>query len=79
MSAVTAVFQHGLLRPTSPLDLTEGETVRLMILPSLAPATSAPGHAAAVMAAIAALPMEPGPVFDGRDHDRILADEAKRP
>jgi predicted DNA-binding antitoxin AbrB/MazE fold protein len=65
---VTAVYEKGVLRPAAPLPLADGETVRLLILPAESPHPSA----AERLAAIAALPVEPGPEFTGRDHDRVL-------
>jgi predicted DNA-binding antitoxin AbrB/MazE fold protein len=70
----TAVYEHGLLRPTEPVSLEEGEKVEVIVVkPSMAPS----GHVAAeILAEIAALPMEPGGrQFTGRDHDQILYGE----
>ena len=68
-----AVFEAGRLRPTTPLALAEGAEVEVVIIPKEAACQAQ--SAAAVLAEIAALPMEPGGRdFAGRDHDKILYD-----
>lgn len=70
----TAVYEHGLLRPTEPVSLEEGTRVEVIVVQpsSLADAR----RAAEILAEIAALPMEPGGTeFAGRDHDKILYGE----
>ena len=37
METVTAIYEHGILRPLQPLNLTESERVRLQIEPIPAP------------------------------------------
>jgi len=76
---ITAIVENGVLRPTAPLGLPEGTRVEVIVSPA-APAESAkpqrtPESVRAAIAKIAALPMEPGPEFSGRDHDRILYGE----
>jgi predicted DNA-binding antitoxin AbrB/MazE fold protein len=39
---VTAIYEGGVLRPTAPLALAEGETVELTVTRSARPAASAP-------------------------------------
>jgi hypothetical protein len=73
---VTAVVEQGRLRPTTPLDLAEGAEVKLLILPAANPEPAGPRRKPNdILAAMDALPMEEGPQFTGRDHDRILYGE----
>ena len=76
---ITAIVEQGRLRPTVPLDLPEGTEVRLVIEPAAPPEPPKPPRTPesvrAAIARIEALPMEPGPDFSGRDHDRILYGE----
>lgn len=67
----TAVVEHGLLRPTEPISLQDGETVEVVLIH---PDNGRPsGDPAKILGEIAATPMEPGGLeFSGRDHDRIL-------
>ncbi|WP_202947320.1 antitoxin family protein [Zavarzinella formosa] len=37
MATILAVYEGGVLRPTVPLDLTEGQTVQLQVYPRLPP------------------------------------------
>jgi predicted DNA-binding antitoxin AbrB/MazE fold protein len=76
---ITAIVEQGRLRPAVPLDLPEGTEVQVTI-ESAGPAGETkpqrtPESVRAAVARIAALPMEPGPEFSGRDHDRILYGE----
>jgi AF2212-like protein len=77
---ITAVVENGLLRPTEPLTLPNGTRVDLTIASSSGPGAgvgSMPPIDAVkkFVAAIAAIPLEPGPQFSGREHDRILYGE----
>jgi hypothetical protein len=74
---ITAVVEQGRLRPTVPLDLAEGTEVQIVILPAAPPVTDPEKmrRVKEAVAAIIALPMEGGPEFSGRDHDRILYGE----
>ena len=74
----TAVYEHGLLRPTEPVSLEEGANVEVIVVQ---PSTATSGRRAAeILAKIAALPLEPGGRdFAGHDHDRILYDERGTP
>lgn len=69
-----AVYEHGLVRPTEPVCLDEGTKVEVIVV---RPSTAPDGRRAAeILAAIAALPMQPsGHEFTGRDHDQILYGE----
>lgn len=67
----TAVYEGGVLRPTSPVELIEGQQVEVIVIQP--PAATDQRTPAEILAKIAALPMETGGhVFSGRDHDKIL-------
>ena len=68
---ITAIYEHGLLRPTEPLDLEEGTEVAVEV-PDRA-ALSPPVRPADVLSEIAALPAEcPGDPQTARRHDEYL-------
>lgn len=70
-TTVEAVYEGGVLRPVEPLSLPEGARVEVIII--VREAAEERRTPADILAAIAALPMEPGgEAFSGRDHDRIL-------
>jgi predicted DNA-binding antitoxin AbrB/MazE fold protein len=74
---ITAVVEDGLLRPTEPLALPNGTRLDLTITGSSGAVASVSPMppietVKKIVAAIAAIPIEPGPQFSGRDHDRIL-------
>jgi predicted DNA-binding antitoxin AbrB/MazE fold protein len=74
----TAVYEHGVLRPTVPVSLVEGSRVEVFIISK--PATPDQRTPAQILAEIAALPMEPGGrEFAGRDHDQVLYGERGAP
>jgi predicted DNA-binding antitoxin AbrB/MazE fold protein len=58
---ITAVYEKGLLRPLSPLNLSERQTVRLQVLP--ADTLAEDEGAAAVRALVAAGLMQPRPTI----------------
>jgi len=74
----TAIVEHGVLRPTTPVPLAEGAQVDVIVVDRVA-ATSA-RTPAEILAEIAALPLEPGgrPI-SGREHDQILYGERRTP
>lgn len=79
MTAFTAVNRSGMLQPTVPLGLAEGEEIQLLLVPKTLRDASelsglSPGQrAAAVMARIAAMKIETGPEETAsRDHDRYI-------
>ena len=39
MSEITAIYENGILRPLTPLTFSEGQQIRLQILPELLPST----------------------------------------
>ena len=57
MTVITAIYEKGLLRPLTPLNLTDRQTVRLQVLPADAPIEDEGG--AAVRALVAAGLMRP--------------------
>ena len=68
---VSAVYEKGVLRLKNALALPEGTAVQVVVIHE-SHATNGQ-NPAALLADIAALPMEPGgKEFSGRDHDRIL-------
>jgi len=69
-----AIYEHGVLRPLSPLPLAEGAPVEVTVTDD-APSAQAMenGRAVDLLREVAALPMESGDAsFSGRDHDRVL-------
>lgn len=76
-STIQAVYEHGVFRPLTPLALSEGQQVQVIIVPE--PRVENPA-AASLLAEIAALPVEGrGDPFTSRDHDRVLYGEQDRP
>jgi predicted DNA-binding antitoxin AbrB/MazE fold protein len=77
---ITAVFEQGHLRPTTPLDLAEGTEVQIVIesvaQPPHKPRRS-PEEVRKIIAEIAAMPEEGGP--DGRTPAEILAAISAQP
>ncbi len=76
---VTAVYENGLLRPSAPLDVPNGATVRLRVTTEedslMVAGPDDPAVVRAAMAEIIALPLGPlvgDPTLTGRDHDKIL-------
>jgi predicted DNA-binding antitoxin AbrB/MazE fold protein len=70
-ASITAVFEHGLLRPTAPLQLAEGTTVELVIVSSEKGAKGG-REAARIPAEIAAMPTSGGDPRTGENHDEAL-------
>ncbi len=69
-TTIHAVYENGVLRPLTPLGLSEGQRVRVTVAAEETPGVAG---AAAVLAEIAALPVEgSGDPFTSRDHDRVL-------
>lgn len=71
MRQIEAIYEHGVLRPVNPIDLSEGERVRVILLTrSGASSDTTPAE---ILAEIAALPEEgSSDQFSGRDHDTII-------
>ena len=69
-TTIQAVFENGILRPLVPLDLTEGQTVQVVIAVEEIAGSE---DATSILAEIAALPIEGGgDPFTSRDHDQVL-------
>jgi predicted DNA-binding antitoxin AbrB/MazE fold protein len=71
---IDAIYENGVLRLKGPIPLPERAPVRVTIeAHSAIGANGDAQDAAAWLAQIAAMPMEPGgEAFSGQDHDRIL-------
>jgi predicted DNA-binding antitoxin AbrB/MazE fold protein len=79
---IDAVYEAGVFRPLAPMELSEGEQVKLTVnsnllaemeLAELERNAPDPGRAFEIMTEIAAMPMETGgQEFAGIDHDKIL-------
>ena len=71
---VEAIYEDGTLRLLAPIPLAEGSHVQILVIPPALP--SAEQTPAAILAAIAALPLGgDGNAFVGRDHDALLYGE----
>ena len=69
----TAIYEHGLLKPTVPISLDEGSQVEVIIISkSATPDRRTPAE---ILAEIAALPTAGGDPCTGRDHDKVLYGE----
>jgi predicted DNA-binding antitoxin AbrB/MazE fold protein len=68
---IDAIYEHGVFRPTEPVEMAEGEHVQIVVLST--DALPSPSEAARILAEIAALPLETTRVETAsRDHDRFL-------
>jgi predicted DNA-binding antitoxin AbrB/MazE fold protein len=71
MKEIEAVYEHGMIRPLQPLELPEGARLDLIVITHEQPKTN--GNAAAVLAEIAAMPLEGATdAFAGSEHDSSL-------
>ena len=74
---IEAVYEKGMLRPLTPLALSEGQRVQVSLA---AEEPMPPRSAGAILAEIASLPVEgAGDPFTSRDHDRFLYGSKDRP
>jgi predicted DNA-binding antitoxin AbrB/MazE fold protein len=73
--SITAVFEAGLLRPTTPLELAEGTRVELIIISDERNGKQPGRTAANILAGIAALPTAGGDPRTSQDHDQVLYSE----
>ncbi len=74
VTSITAIFEGGILRPTSQLALAEGTRVELIIVNGpIAGGEQRP--AATILAEIAALPTSGGDPRTGQNHDKVLYGE----
>ena len=73
-TTAAAIYEHGVLRPLSPLPLTEGARVEVTVTDDTTSTDATENvRACDLLREVAALPMESGEAgFSGRDHDRIL-------
>jgi predicted DNA-binding antitoxin AbrB/MazE fold protein len=71
-TSITAVFEGGLLRPTTPLALAEGTRVELIIISDESNGKEIGRSAASILVGIAALPTSGGDPRTGQDHDQVL-------
>ncbi len=74
-TSITAVFESGLLRPTTPLKLAEGSRVKLIIVDAERNGQQTGPAAASILAEIAALPTSGGDPRTSQNHDQILYGE----
>jgi predicted DNA-binding antitoxin AbrB/MazE fold protein len=74
-TSISAVFEGGLLRPTTPLALAEGTRVELIVVSDEKSARLQGGNAAGILAEIAALPSFGGDPKTSEEHDQILYGE----
>lgn len=70
--SITAVFEAGLLRPTTPLELAEGTQVELIIISDARNGKQVDRDPARILTAIAALPTSGGDPRTSLEHDEIL-------
>jgi predicted DNA-binding antitoxin AbrB/MazE fold protein len=76
-TTIEAVYEHGVLRPLTPLSLREGQRVQVQLTPE--EATEALG-AASILAAIAAMPPEePCDPSTSQNHDAVLYGTRNQP
>jgi predicted DNA-binding antitoxin AbrB/MazE fold protein len=69
-SRFVAVFENGVLRPTVPLPLKEGDKVNVLIYQSTS--INNQDHVADILAKIAALPTLGGDPSTSREHERVI-------
>jgi predicted DNA-binding antitoxin AbrB/MazE fold protein len=74
-TSITAVFEAGLLRPTTPLDLAEGTRVELIVISDGRNGQQSGHSAASILAEIAALPTSGGDPRTSQDNDKVLYGE----
>lgn len=68
---IEAIYEQGIIRPVTPLELPEGSRLDVIVITREAP--KANGNASRVLAEIAALPLEgTSDSFSGRDHDSVI-------
>jgi predicted DNA-binding antitoxin AbrB/MazE fold protein len=77
-TAITAIVEAGLLRPTTPLHLADGTRVEVIIVSNGKPAPPTGRVAKNILTEIAALPTSGGDPRTSEDHDRVLYDEQER-
>lgn len=80
-TTIEAVYEAGVLRPLSPLELEEGERVAVTVAPSRLPGPPLPKPGARtpaeILAEIALLAVpQAEPETSSRDHDKVLYGES---
>ena len=76
-TTIEAIVDHGILRPTKPLDLNDGIIVEVTI--TTKEKFIQDKNPARLLSEIASLPIEgDGTPFSARDHDKILYPETSR-
>jgi predicted DNA-binding antitoxin AbrB/MazE fold protein len=66
---IEAIYENGVLRPVHPINIPEGEHLKLIVITHQ---DAKNGNAASSLAEIATLPIEgDSDTFSGRDHARI--------
>jgi predicted DNA-binding antitoxin AbrB/MazE fold protein len=66
----TAIVDHGLLRPTVPVELEEGATVEVVVVSR--PTENGDANPAEILANLAKLAALSGDPTTGREHDRVI-------
>jgi len=69
-SRFPAIVDHGVLRPTVPVELEEGATVEVVIVPH--PSPSSQRNPAEILARLAKLATSSGDPRTGLDHDQVI-------
>jgi predicted DNA-binding antitoxin AbrB/MazE fold protein len=76
-TTIEAVYEHGILRPLTPLSLREGQRVQVQLTPEEAAQVISP---ASVLAEIAAMPVEDRcDPSTSRYHDAVLYGTRNQP
>jgi predicted DNA-binding antitoxin AbrB/MazE fold protein len=74
-TSITAVFEGGVLRPTTQLVLAEGTRVELIIISDEKNGKQTGRTPGSILAEIAALPTAGGDPRTSQDHDQVLYGE----
>jgi predicted DNA-binding antitoxin AbrB/MazE fold protein len=70
-TTIDAIYEHGVFRPTEPVEMPEGERVQIVVL--VTDKVASTPSPASILVEIAALPLETeGDDNVSRDHDRYL-------
>ncbi len=67
---INAVYEQGVFKPTTAIELKEGTQVEVLIKEEIAGPD--PREAAHLLEEIARMPMQNPGAFSGRDHDAVL-------
>lgn len=66
----TAIVDHGLLRPTVPVELEEGATVEVVVVSQSSEESIS--NPAEILASLSKLATTSGDPATGREHDRVI-------